>query len=81
MRLGAGTAAAIAELALSAIHRAYPVKPGHVLLGDGDARPPREVTPVFYGAFDPTFTNSMFTKYARTDFPPPSVSFCELMMV
>lgn len=52
MRLGAGTAAAIAELALSAIHRAYPVKPGHVLLGDGDARPPREVTPVFYGAFD-----------------------------
>ncbi|HUS63177.1 MAG TPA: DUF2891 domain-containing protein [Kofleriaceae bacterium] len=52
MRLGAGTAAAIAELALAAIHRAYPVKPGHVLLGDGDARPPREVTPVFYGAFD-----------------------------
>ena len=41
-----------ANLALSAVHREYPNKLSHVLHGDADVRPPRELTPVFYGCFD-----------------------------
>lgn len=50
--LDAGTAERFAELALSCVHREYPNKIAHVLNGDGDARPPRELTPAFYGCFD-----------------------------
>jgi len=42
----------IAALALAAIHREYP---NHLLLlatSDDDLRPPRELTPAFYGCFD-----------------------------
>jgi len=41
-----------AALALSCVHREYPNKIGHVLSSDGDVKPPRALTPVFYGCFD-----------------------------
>jgi len=41
-----------AGLALACVHREYPNKIAHVLDGDADVRPPRELTPVFYGCFD-----------------------------
>src|SRR5687768_10980515 len=40
------------QLALSCVHREYPNKISHVLGGDADVRPPRSLTPVFYGCFD-----------------------------
>ena len=44
--------ARFAQLALDCVHREYPNKIAHVLDGDGDARPPRELTPAFYGCYD-----------------------------
>ncbi len=41
-----------AILALDCIHREYPNKISHVLQSDEDSRPPRELTPAFYGCFD-----------------------------
>jgi hypothetical protein len=41
-----------ADLALDCVHREYPNKIAHVLASDADARPPRELTPVFWGCFD-----------------------------
>ena len=41
-----------AQLALECVHREYPNKIAHVLNNDGDARPPRELTPAFFGCFD-----------------------------
>jgi hypothetical protein len=41
-----------ADLALSCIHREYPNKIAHVMIGDEDARPPRELTPAFFGCYD-----------------------------
>ena len=41
-----------ARLALECLHREYPNKLAHVLQGDRDAKPPRELTPVFFGCFD-----------------------------
>jgi hypothetical protein len=41
-----------AELALSCVHQEYPNKIAHVLSGDADARPPRELTPAFFGCYD-----------------------------
>lgn len=41
-----------ARLALDCIHREYPNKIAHVLSSDNDVRPPRELTPAFYGCFD-----------------------------
>lgn len=41
-----------ADLALACVHREYPNKIAHVLNSDADARPPRELTPVFWGCFD-----------------------------
>lgn len=41
-----------ANLALDCVHRQYPNKISHVLQSDSDAKPPRELTPVFYGCFD-----------------------------
>lgn len=49
---GAGAAARFAELALACVHREYPNKVAHVMNGDADARPPRELTPAFYGCYD-----------------------------
>jgi hypothetical protein len=34
------------------VTREYPNKIGHVLTSDADVRPPRELTPAFYGCFD-----------------------------
>jgi Protein of unknown function (DUF2891) len=41
-----------ARLALACVHEEYPNKISHVLNGDADVRPPRELTPAFYGCFD-----------------------------
>ena len=40
------------ELALGCVHQEYPNKIAHVMTGDQDVGPPRELTPVFYGCFD-----------------------------
>ena len=41
-----------ADLALAGLHRPYPSKVVHLLHSDDDARPPRALTPVFFGCFD-----------------------------
>jgi hypothetical protein len=43
---------AIAAMALACVEQEYPNKIAHVLASDADARPPRELTPAFYGCFD-----------------------------
>ncbi len=45
-------AARFAGLALDCVHREYPNKIAHVLNNDTDVRPPRELTPAFYGCYD-----------------------------
>ncbi len=45
-------AARFARLALDCVHRQYPTQIQHVLQGDADVRPPRELTPAFYGCYD-----------------------------
>ncbi|HJX29900.1 MAG TPA: DUF2891 domain-containing protein, partial [Thermoanaerobaculia bacterium] len=42
----------LAELALACVHKEYPNKIAHVLNGDADVKPPRELTPAFYGCYD-----------------------------
>jgi hypothetical protein len=42
----------IAEMVLGWIRREYPVHVTHLLAGPADARPPRELTPAFFGSFD-----------------------------
>lgn len=44
--------ARFAELALACVGREYPNKLAHVLSGDADALPPRQLTPAFFGCFD-----------------------------
>jgi hypothetical protein len=46
------TAGHLARLALDCVHREYPNKIAHVLNSDEDARPPRRLTPAFYGCYD-----------------------------
>ena len=41
-----------ARLALACVHQEYPNKIAHVMASDGDARPPRHLTPAFYGCYD-----------------------------
>ncbi|HVR41846.1 MAG TPA: DUF2891 domain-containing protein [Thermoanaerobaculia bacterium] len=41
-----------AALALDCVHKEYPNKIAHVLRSDSDAKPPRELTPAFYGCYD-----------------------------
>ena len=45
-------ASRFARLALDCIQREYPNKVAHVLSSDSDVRPPRALTPAFYGCFD-----------------------------
>lgn len=45
-------AARLAEIALAGVHREYPSKILHSLESDADVRPPRELTPVFFGCYD-----------------------------
>ena len=42
----------LARLALDCVDREYPNHILHLLQSDDDARPPRELTPVFFGCFD-----------------------------
>ncbi len=48
----AALAQRMARLALDCVHREYPNKIAHVLNSDADARPPRDLTPAFYGCYD-----------------------------
>lgn len=41
-----------ADLALACVHQEYPNKIGHVMNGDEDVKPPRDLHPAFYGCFD-----------------------------
>ncbi len=41
-----------ANLALTCVHKEYPNKIAHVMNGDADVKPPRELTPSFYGCYD-----------------------------
>jgi len=40
------------RLALECVHREYPNKIAHVLGSDADAKPPRVLTPAFFGCYD-----------------------------
>lgn len=48
----AAAAQRFADLALACVHKEYPNKISHVLSGDADVKPPRELTPAFCGCFD-----------------------------
>jgi len=50
--LDAETAGRFAKLALACVHKEYPNKIAHLLNGDKDVKPPRELTPAFYGCYD-----------------------------
>ena len=50
--IDAEIAGRFARLALDCVGREYPNKISHVLNRDGDAKPPRELTPAFFGCFD-----------------------------
>jgi hypothetical protein len=50
--LDTSVAERFARLALACVHKEYPNKIAHVLSADADARPPRELTPAFYGCYD-----------------------------
>src|SRR5512141_2712296 len=52
MTLDPALAERFARLALACVHQEYPNKIAHVMNSDADARPPRELTPAFYGCFD-----------------------------
>ncbi len=41
-----------AALALGCVHKEYPNKIAHVLNGDEDVKPPRQLTPAFFGCYD-----------------------------
>ena len=50
--LEAEAAARFAALALKCLHQEYPNHISHTLNTDADARPPRALTPAFYGCYD-----------------------------
>jgi hypothetical protein len=50
--LDAQLASHMARIALGHVTKEYPHKLDHVLNGDGDALPPRELHPIFFGSFD-----------------------------
>ncbi len=52
VRFDAAAATRFATLALDCVHKEYPNKIAHVLSGDEDVHPPRELTPAFYGCYD-----------------------------
>lgn len=51
---GLDLAAAVrfADLAVACVHKEYPNKIAHVLASDADVKPPRALTPSFYGCYD-----------------------------
>ena len=52
MTLDRDMAGRMARIALGHVTREYPHQLDHVLLGDGDALPPRALHPIFFGSFD-----------------------------
>ena len=48
----AAAAARFADLALACVHQEYPNKIAHVMQSDADVKPPRELTPAFFGCYD-----------------------------
>ena len=50
--IDAATAERFARLALACVGKEYPNKIAHVLNGDEDVKPPRELTPAFFGCYD-----------------------------
>lgn len=48
----AAAADRFAALALACVHHEYPNKIAHVMGSDADAKPPRQLTPAFYGCYD-----------------------------
>ena len=48
----AAQAARFARLALDCVHKEYPNKIAHAMNSDADVKPPRELTPAFYGCYD-----------------------------
>ncbi len=51
-RISLPAAERFARLALDCVHKEYPNKIAHVLSSDRDVRPPRELTPAFFGCYD-----------------------------
>jgi hypothetical protein len=51
-RLSPQVADGFVRLALECVHREYPNKIAHVMASDADAKPPRQLTPAFYGCYD-----------------------------
>src|SRR5215831_14293244 len=45
-------AARFARLALDCVHKEYPNKIAHSMNSDADVKPPRQLTPAFYGCYD-----------------------------
>ena len=65
----AATAQRFAGLALGCVHKEYPNKIAHVLSSDTEVKPPRELTPAFYGCFDwhsSVHGHWMLARFART---------------
>jgi hypothetical protein len=50
--IGAALAARLVRLILGSLHREYPNQIALVLTSDDDARPPRRLTPAFFGCYD-----------------------------
>ena len=50
--LGLSTVERFARMALNCVHKEYPNKIAHEMKSDSDARPPRSLTPAFYGCYD-----------------------------
>ena len=58
-----------ARLALDCVHREYPNKIAHEMTSDADAKPPRQLTPAFYGCFDwhsAVHGHWLLARFART---------------
>ncbi len=58
-----------ARLALDCVHREYPNKIAHEMNSDADAKPPRQLTPAFYGCFDwhsAVHGHWLLARFART---------------
>jgi hypothetical protein len=50
--LDEAAAARFVQLALDCVHKEYPNKIAHFMTSDADLKPPRELTPAFYGCYD-----------------------------
>jgi hypothetical protein len=65
-----------AALALDCVHKEYPNKIAHVLQADADVRPPRALTPAFYGCYDwhsAVHAHWLLARIART-FPDTDIA-------